>query len=111
MTLTGGACVAMTGADSVEIHPTNVRRDLIVKNANGLHLLPCSVIARTVKDFSGSVKLLSGKQQANAKSPMDVILLGATMGTELTLVVEGDGAEEMANRIERLFSEEFQTDR
>ncbi len=53
-----------------------------------LHLLPCSVIARTVKDFAGSVKLVNGKQQANAKSPMDMILLGATMGTELTLVVE-----------------------
>lgn len=96
---------------SVEFRPMDVRRDLIVKNPNGLHLLPCSLIARTVKDFPGSVKLVNGKQQANAKSPMDVILLGATMGTELTLVVEGAGAEDMADRIERLFAEEFQTDR
>jgi len=108
LTIAGGV---RFDVDSVELRPTNVRRDLIVKNANGLHLLPCSLIARTVKDFQGSVKLDNGKQQANAKSPMDVILLGATMGTELVLLVEGQGAEEMADRIERLFADEFQTDR
>lgn len=111
MTLARGESPAMSGPDSVELEPMNVRRDLIVKNANGLHLLPCSVIARTVKDFQGSVKLMNGAQQANAKSPMDMILLGATMGTELVLVVEGDGAESMADRVEQLFANEFMTDR
>ncbi len=82
-----------------------------MKNANGLHLLPCSVIARRCRIFAGSVKLVNGKQQANAKSPMDMILLGATMGTELTLVVEGPGAEAMADLVERLFADEFMTDR
>jgi len=111
LTLARGESPTMSGADSVELEPMNVRRDLIVKNANGLHLLPCSVIARTVKDFAGSVKLVNGKQQANAKSPMDMILLGATMGTELTLVVEGQGAEAMADLVEKLFADEFMTDR
>lgn len=111
LTLARGESPAMSGADSVELEPMNVRRDLIVKNANGLHLLPCSVIARTVKDFAGSVKLVNGKQQANAKSPMDMILLGATMGTELTLFVEGPGAKAMADLVERLFADEFMTDR
>lgn len=111
LTLARGESPAMSGADSVELEPMIVRRDLIVKNANGLHLLPCSVIARAVKDFPGSVKLDNGKQQANAKSPMDMILLGATMGTELVLIVEGPDAETMAERIERLFADEFMTDR
>ncbi len=101
----------MPGADSLELEPTLVRRDLTVKNANGLHLLPCTVIARTVKEFAGTVKLVSGTQTANAKSPMDMILLCATCGTELTLEVDGPGAEAMADTVEQLFADEFMTDR
>jgi phosphotransferase system HPr (HPr) family protein len=101
----------MPGADSLELEPTFVRRDLIVKNANGLHLLPSTVIARTVKEFAGTVKLVRGTQTANAKSPMDVILLQAGCGTELTLEVDGPGAEVMADIVEQLFADEFMTDR
>lgn len=101
----------MSGADSLELEPTLVRRELIVKNANGLHLLPCSLIARAVKEFAGSVKLVRGSQAANAKSVMDIIQLGATCGTEVTLEIDGQGAEAVADRIEQLFADEFMTDR
>ena len=86
-------------------------RELIVKNANGLHLLPCSLIARAVKEFTGTVKLVRGRQEANAKSVMDVIQLGAACGTELTMIVDGPGAEVIADRLEQLFADEFMTDR
>ena len=110
-TFATGVRPAMPGTDSLELEPTLVRRELIVKNANGLHLLPCTVIARTVKEFAGTVKLVHGTQTANAKSPMDVILLQAGCGTELTLEVDGAGAEAMADTVEQLFADEFMTDR
>ncbi len=95
----------------LELEPTMVRRELIVKNPNGLHLLPCSLIARAVKEFVGTVKLVRGSQEANAKSVMDVIQLGATSGTELTMIVDGPGAEAIADRLEQLFADGFMTDR
>ncbi len=101
----------MPGADSLELEPTMVRRDLIVKNPNGLHMLPGTVIARTVKEFSGTVKLIHGTKVANAKSPIDLILLEAGCGTELTLEIDGPGAEAMADTVEQLFADEFMTDR
>ena len=101
----------MPGADSLELEPTLIRRELIVKNPNGLHLLPSTVIARAVKEFVGTVKLVHGTQTANAKSPMDVILLQAACGSELTLEVDGPGAEAIADTVELLFANEFMTDR
>ena len=108
-----------TGPDSLELDnsntlptvPTTVRRGVLVKNANGLHLLPCSIIARAVKEFDGSVKIIRGKNTANAKSIMDVIQLGAVCGTELELEVSGLNAEAMMDRLEQLFADEFMTDR
>ncbi len=108
-----------SGPESLELHGNDpspvqsalVRRAVLVKNANGLHLLPCSVIARAVKDFPGTVKLIRGTREANAKSIMDVIQLGAVCGTELTLEVEGLGAAEVTDRIEQLFDDGFMTDR
>ena len=108
-----------TGSDSLEMNNSNpppnastqVRRDVVVKNANGLHLLPCSLIARTVKEFDGTVKLIRGNQSANAKSIMDVIQLGAVCGTELVIEVEGRGANVLMDRLEQLFADEFMTDR
>ena len=108
-----------TGSDSLELNNSNplpnepllVRRDVVVKNANGLHLLPCSLIARTVKEFDGTVKLIRGAQAANAKSIMDVIQLGAVCGTELVVEVEGHGAEGLMHQLEQLFADEFMTDR
>ena len=108
----------VTGSDSSELNnnslpsePTRVLRDVVVKNANGLHLLPCSLIARTVKEFDGTVKLIRGSQSANAKSIMDVIQLGAVCGTELVVEVEGRGAEDLMGQLEQLFADEFLTDR
>jgi|GEM_PF-1458840 len=108
-----------TGSDSLELNNSNplptestlVRREVLVKNANGLHLLPCSLIARAVKEFDGTVKLIRGSQSANAKSVMDVIQLGAVSGTELIVEVEGRGAESVMDRLEQLFADEFMTDR
>lgn len=108
-----------SGPESLELHNSNpspiesllVRREVLVKNANGLHLLPCSVIARAVKDFPGTVKLIRGNREANAKSIMDVIQLGAVCGTELMLEVDGPEAAEVADRIEQLFDDGFMTDR
>lgn len=101
----------MPGADSLELEPTLVRRELIVKNANGLHMLPGTVIARAVKEFAGTVKLIHGTKVANAKSAIDLIMLVAECGTELTLEVNGPGAEAMADTVEQLFADEFMTDR
>ena len=108
-----------TGSDSLEMNNSNhiptehtlVRREVLVKNANGLHLLPCSLIARTVKEFDGTVRLIRGNQAANAKSIMDVIQLGAVCGTELVIEAEGHGANELMDRLEQLFADEFMTDR
>lgn len=105
-----------TGSDSLELNDSNptsntVRRGVLVKNANGLHLLPCSIIARSVKEFDGTVKIIRGTTSANAKSIMDVIQLGAVCGTELEIEVEGRGAELIAEKLEQLFADEFMTDR
>ena len=107
----GSGSLNLNSSRPMSTEQTAVRRTVLVKNANGLHLLPCSILARAVKDFSGTVKLIRGTREANAKSIMDVIQLGAVSGTELVLEVVGVDAEALVDRLEQLFADEFMTDR
>lgn len=88
-----------------------VRRTVIVTLENGLHMVPCSEIAKSVRDFSGRVQLRRDKIVADARSVLDLLQLKAEHGTRLEVEAEGDSAEDVVGRIERLFEMKFEVER
>lgn len=84
-----------------------VRRTLTVELENGLHIVPCSAIARTVKDFPGAVRIIHGTVTADATSVFDLLGLNAQCGTTLTVEADGDGAGEILDRLTALFQSGF----
>jgi phosphocarrier protein HPr len=57
-----------------------------------LHARPAADFVRTALGFSSQIAVGAGEQEADAKSLMAVLALGATGGTELRLRAEGDDA-------------------
>ncbi|HVC43779.1 MAG TPA: HPr family phosphocarrier protein [Candidatus Binataceae bacterium] len=83
---------------------------LEIKNRLGLHLRAASTLADTVKRFTATVTLISGRQEVNARSVTQLIMLGAGQGTRLKIKVEGpDSAAAMA-AIKSLFDARFGED-
>lgn len=80
-----------------------VRQSITVSNENGLHLVPCSLITRIATAFACQIEIFSGTRRADAKNIFDLMGLGAACGTELTLVANGDGAEEAIRKLVELF--------
>jgi phosphocarrier protein HPr len=57
-----------------------------------LHARPAAEFVRTAMGFESRIQVTAGDREADAKSIMGVLALGATGGTELKLSAEGDDA-------------------
>lgn len=69
-----------------------LQRTVRVAEPQGLHLRPATAFAQTAGRFQSTVTLSREGQKVNGKSPLELILLGAEHGSELTLEVSGPDA-------------------
>lgn len=80
---------------------------LEIKNRLGLNLLAASTLARTAGKFAARTMIGCGKNQASAKSVMELIMLEAGQGSKLKLRAEGDDAIDAVAAIQALFEKRF----
>jgi phosphotransferase system HPr (HPr) family protein len=62
-----------------------------------LHARPAAIFVRTAMRFSAKVWVGAREREADAKSLLSVLALGAKRGTNLRLRAEGDDAGEAIN--------------
>ncbi len=70
----------------------------------GLHARPAAQFVKTAKRFSSEILVLKGERQANAKSSLKIMTLGARKGDTLTIRAEGDDAQEAVDALVELIS-------
>jgi phosphocarrier protein HPr len=58
-----------------------------------LHARPAADFVRTAMGFEATVTVASGEREADAKSLLAILALGAKRGTTLRLRADGDDAE------------------
>jgi phosphocarrier protein len=84
-----------------------------VKNELGLHARPAMQFVDVANRFSCSIRVLSDGDEpgeADGKSVMQMIILAATQGTPLTLLADGDDAQEAINALLELVEAKFGED-
>jgi phosphocarrier protein HPr len=70
-----------------------LRQKVTISNPQGFHMRPMAAFAQVASRFESSVKVSREGQSVNGKSILDLMLLAATQGTELTLEVAGPDAQ------------------
>jgi phosphocarrier protein HPr len=80
---------------------------LEIINKLGLHIRASNVLVNTAQRFSSRIYLFIGEKKADAKSIMDLMLIGASMGATLTLEVDGDDEESAFEAIKSLINNRF----
>jgi len=65
----------------------------MLAHCNGLHLTPIGAIVKATSGFDAEVKINFDGKVAHTRSAMELMLLGATLGAELTLESFGTDAE------------------
>ncbi len=59
-----------------------------------LHARPAADFVRTAMGFAANIQVAAGEREADAKSLLSVLALGAKAGTEIRLTADGQDAEE-----------------
>ena len=81
---------------------------ITIVNRAGIHARPAALLVQTTKDFKCNIYFEKGKDRINAKSIMGILTLGATYGTELTIIAEGEEEEAAVKALARLFESKFE---
>ncbi len=76
-----------------------VEETVIVTNETGLHARPAASVVQFVKNFDGSVELIKDGKVANAKSIFNVMALGISKDSEITVRVDGENEEENLKKL------------
>ena len=81
-----------------------VEREAKVGPEEGLHARPAAQFVKTAKRFSSEIVVAKGGREANAKSSLKIMTLGARKGDKLTIRADGDDAEEAVDALVELIS-------
>jgi phosphotransferase system HPr (HPr) family protein len=75
-----------------------------VQNRLGLHARPAMLLAETAQRFAADITVRRTDQDeaVDAKSIMKIMMLAATVGTELEITATGEGAEEAVRELVQL---------
>lgn len=72
----------------------------------GLHARVAAAFVKTAERFSSNIRVRHGERDANGKSILHVLTLGAEQGAEITIRADGDDAEESIDALEAVLAEE-----
>ena len=80
---------------------------LTIRHKVGLHARPAALFVQAAKTFQSEIKVTCGQRQANAKSILSVLTLGANQGAVLTVRAEGPDAEQALAALAALVEDNF----
>ena len=78
-----------------------------ITNRLGLHARPAMALVDAANRFSSNIMVAKGQQSVDGKSIMQVKMLAATQGTELTITATGPDAESAVQYLRELVDREF----
>jgi phosphocarrier protein len=83
-----------------------VRKELIVKNKQGLHARPAAVFVQIANKFDARITVRHNDEEVNGKSIMGILMLGAEKDSLIIVEAEGMDAEAALVELEKLISNE-----
>lgn len=84
-----------------------IQREVTINVENGLHLVPCSMIAQLAREAPCEIRISKGTQVVDAKNIFDILTLSAEKGTVLAIQAQGEEADGFLARLGALFDSNF----
>lgn len=80
---------------------------MTIVNKLGLHARAAAKLVHLASRFQSESRLVRGDKVVNGKSIMAVMMLAASRGTQIELIVEGDDEQEAMTALSELISNRF----
>lgn len=89
----------------------SLRRQVEIQNQYGIHARPAALFVKTASRFNSDIYVEKDETaRVSGKSIMGLMTLQASRGTMLTIVAEGDDAEEALDALVELVESKFGED-
>jgi len=86
------------------------KQTVTIINKLGLHARAAAKLVRLASSFDSEIQLKRDKREANGKSIMGVMLLAASKGTQIELIVSGSDEEAAISELAALINNRFGED-
>lgn len=87
-----------------------LNRNIQIQNKLGLHARAASVFVKVAQEFVSTITVTSDHGSANGKSIMNMMLLQASIGSEINLSVEGEDENDAMDALITLIDQKFGED-
>ena len=84
------------------------QKTVMVINRAGIHARPAAILVQAAKDFECEIIFERGDDRINGKSIMGIITLGASYGSEITIIAEGRDEKKAVEALIKLFESKFE---
>lgn len=78
-----------------------------IVNKLGLHARAAAKLVTLASKFTSDVRIRKDHREVSGKSIMGVMMLAAAKGSEITLIAEGDDAEQALDELAQLIADRF----
>ena len=82
-----------------------LEREIEITNKLGLHARAAAKLVKVAGAFTSSIEIEKADQRVNAKSIMSVMMLAASRGNTVKLIVEGDDQTDAMNSVIELIED------
>ncbi|MBS4534329.1 HPr family phosphocarrier protein [Clostridium sp. D2Q-14] len=76
-----------------------MEKTIIVSNESGLHARPAGLLVSKAKNYASDIQIKYQDKIVNAKSIMNLLSLGLSKGSEITIITKGDDEEKALNEL------------
>jgi len=80
---------------------------ITIRHKVGLHARPAASFVQTAKQFKSDIQVIHGEREANGKSILGVLTLGANQGAVITIRAEGEDADQALEALAALVNGNF----
>lgn len=84
-----------------------IKETVPIINKLGLHARAAAKLVSTATRFESSIKVSRNGKEVDGKSIMSVMMLAASCGTDVDLIVEGSDEKEAVEALKELISDRF----
>jgi len=85
----------------------SITKDIVIDNRHGLHARPAALFVKTANRFQAEIWIEKEGERVNGKSIMGLMMLAAGKGSTLSLIADGEDADELVKALEELVKSGF----
>ena len=87
-----------------------IRESITIINKLGLHARAAAKLVGCAEQFQSSIKLGRGEQEVDGKSIMSVMMMAASCGTDIELIIDGEDENQAREALVELINNRFDED-